>query len=168
MFALAARPEEALALVGKVSPRTAPPTDRQINAWIGGLDSEDSAVRREASAMLLRAGETAFPHLRRTLEQKASEVARQRISLLLAAPMPMSDQDQLRTLRIIRIDPDQRRIGLSLKRVDSSEYLDLDWQDGYERGPSGAEEEPEPAEQAAEPIAESGQSPSEEVPDEVE
>jgi small subunit ribosomal protein S1 len=30
------------------------------------------------------------------------------------------------TLRIIRIDPDQRRIGLSLRKVDSAAYTDLD------------------------------------------
>ncbi len=30
------------------------------------------------------------------------------------------------TLRIIRIDPDQRRIGLSLRKVDSAAYKDLD------------------------------------------
>jgi small subunit ribosomal protein S1 len=31
-------------------------------------------------------------------------------------------------LRVIRIDRPRRRIGLSLKRVDSTEYADLDWQ----------------------------------------
>ena len=31
------------------------------------------------------------------------------------------------TLRIIRIDPDQRRIGLSLRKVDSGAYKDLDF-----------------------------------------
>lgn len=32
------------------------------------------------------------------------------------------------TLRIIKIDPDNHRIGLSLRRVDSQAYADLDWQ----------------------------------------
>jgi hypothetical protein len=31
-------------------------------------------------------------------------------------------------LRVIRIDTERRRIGLSLKRVDSAEYADIDWQ----------------------------------------
>ena len=31
------------------------------------------------------------------------------------------------TLRIIRIDPERRRIGLSLRKVDSAAYSDLDW-----------------------------------------
>jgi ribosomal protein S1 len=30
------------------------------------------------------------------------------------------------TLRVIRIDPDQRRIGLSLRKVDSGAFKDLD------------------------------------------
>jgi len=30
------------------------------------------------------------------------------------------------TLRVIRIDADQRRIGLSLRKVDSGAYADLD------------------------------------------
>ena len=31
-------------------------------------------------------------------------------------------------MRIIRIDPKRRRMGLSLKRVADPEYADLDWQ----------------------------------------
>jgi len=30
-------------------------------------------------------------------------------------------------LRIIRIDPERRRMGLSLRKVASAEYADLDW-----------------------------------------
>jgi small subunit ribosomal protein S1 len=32
------------------------------------------------------------------------------------------------TLRIVKIDPDQRRLGLSLRQVDSAKYMDQDWQ----------------------------------------
>ncbi len=32
------------------------------------------------------------------------------------------------TLRIVKIDADQRRLGLSLRQVDSQKYLDQDWQ----------------------------------------
>ena len=39
------------------------------------------------------------------------------------------------------IDPDRRRIGLSLKRVASSDYLDADWQDGYDQAPTYNEED---------------------------
>jgi small subunit ribosomal protein S1 len=43
-------------------------------------------------------------------------------------PKEVVHEGMVVTLRIIRIDPDRRRIGLSIKRVDSAEYLDLDWQ----------------------------------------
>jgi len=32
------------------------------------------------------------------------------------------------TLRIIKVDPTVHRIGLSLRRVDSMAYADMDWQ----------------------------------------
>jgi len=59
-------------------------------------------------------------------------------------------------LRIIRIDSQKRRMGLSLKRVADPQYADIDWreeyaasvQDDWEEG--GAEE----AEVEAEPITE--------------
>jgi small subunit ribosomal protein S1 len=56
-----------------------------------------------------------------------SELSEERIS----HPREVVQEGDVRTLRIIRIDPEQRRIGLSLKRVASSEYLEVDWQDGY-------------------------------------
>jgi small subunit ribosomal protein S1 len=43
-------------------------------------------------------------------------------------PKEVVQEGQVVTLRIIRIDSDQRRMGLSLKRVDQAEYADLDWQ----------------------------------------
>jgi small subunit ribosomal protein S1 len=46
----------------------------------------------------------------------------------IAHPKEVVREGQVVTLRIIRIDPDQRRMGLSLKRVDQAEYADLDWQ----------------------------------------
>jgi small subunit ribosomal protein S1 len=46
----------------------------------------------------------------------------------IAHPKEVVHEGMVATLRIIRIDPDRRRIGLSLKRVDSAEYLDVDWQ----------------------------------------
>ena len=55
-----------------------------------------------------------------------SELSEQRIS----HPKEVVQEGDVRTLRVIRIDSDQRRIGLSLKRVASSEYMDADWQDG--------------------------------------
>ena len=39
----------------------------------------------------------------------------------------VNEGDKLR-LRVIKVEPERRRIGLSLKRVDSPEYADSDWQ----------------------------------------
>jgi small subunit ribosomal protein S1 len=60
-----------------------------------------------------------------------SELSEERIT----HPREVVQEGDVRTLRVIRIDPQQRRIGLSLRRVDSSEYLDVDWQDGYDQTP---------------------------------
>jgi small subunit ribosomal protein S1 len=43
----------------------------------------------------------------------------------------VKEGDQL-SLRIIRIDPSRRRMGLSLKRVAEEEYAELDWREGEE------------------------------------
>ena len=37
------------------------------------------------------------------------------------------------TLRVVKIDVRNRRLGLSLRRVNSSEYLDLDWAQDFDR-----------------------------------
>jgi small subunit ribosomal protein S1 len=60
-----------------------------------------------------------------------SELSDERIT----HPREVVQEGDVRTLRIIRIDPDRRRIGLSLKRVASSDYMDADWQDGYDQAP---------------------------------
>ncbi|MBC8444568.1 MAG: S1 RNA-binding domain-containing protein [Chloroflexi bacterium] len=65
-----------------------------------------------------------------------SELSDERIT----HPREAVQEGDVRTLRIIRIDPDQRRIGLSLKRVTSSEYLDMDWQDGADQVSSDDED----------------------------
>ena len=60
-------------------------------------------------------------------------------------PKEVVHEGQLVTLRIIRIDPQERRLGLSLKRVAKGEYADSDWQQGMaeempeEGGPAGAD-----------------------------
>lgn len=47
----------------------------------------------------------------------------------IAHPKEVVKEGDVVTLRIIRIDSERRRIGLSLKRVDSAEYLHQDWQE---------------------------------------
>ena len=41
--------------------------------------------------------------------------------------MLFRSEGEVCTLRIVRIDPDQHRIGLSLRKVDSGAYADKDY-----------------------------------------
>ncbi|MGH2522256.1 MAG: S1 RNA-binding domain-containing protein, partial [Anaerolineales bacterium] len=43
-------------------------------------------------------------------------------------PREAVSEGQAVTLRVIKVDPEKRRIGLSLKRVSSAEYADADWE----------------------------------------
>ena len=42
-------------------------------------------------------------------------------------PKEVVEEGQWVTLRVIRVEPDKRRLGLSLKRVAHGEYMDEDW-----------------------------------------
>lgn len=53
-----------------------------------------------------------------------SELADRRVE----HPKEVVEAGQNLRLRVIKIDRERRRIGLSLKRVDSTEFADLDWQ----------------------------------------
>lgn len=53
-----------------------------------------------------------------------SELADRRIE----APDEVVQEGQAVTLRVIKVDRDRKRIGLSLKRVASAEYAEMDWQ----------------------------------------
>ncbi len=46
----------------------------------------------------------------------------------IAHPDEVIQEGQKITMRVLRVDVIRHRIGLSLKRVDSTEYADLDWQ----------------------------------------
>jgi small subunit ribosomal protein S1 len=52
-----------------------------------------------------------------------SELSEQRVT----HPKDVVKEGDVLTLRIIKIDPERRRIGLSLRKVDSPAYADLDW-----------------------------------------
>ena len=52
-----------------------------------------------------------------------SEVSEQRI----AHPKEVIHEGDVLTLRVIKIEPERHRIGLSLRKVDSPAYTDLDW-----------------------------------------
>nr|HUM63301.1 S1 RNA-binding domain-containing protein [Anaerolineaceae bacterium] len=53
-----------------------------------------------------------------------SEISERRIE----HPKEVLKEGDICTLRIIKIDPSVHRIGLSLRRVDSMAYADMDWQ----------------------------------------
>ncbi len=53
-----------------------------------------------------------------------SELSEQRIE----HPSEVVHEGDRLTLRIIKVEPDRRRIGLSLRKVDSTEFADMDWQ----------------------------------------
>jgi predicted RNA-binding protein with RPS1 domain len=52
-----------------------------------------------------------------------SELSEQRIN----HPKEVVKEGDVVTLRVIKIDAERRRIGLSLRKVDSPQYADLDW-----------------------------------------
>ena len=70
-----------------------------------------------------------------------SELSDERIT----HPREVISEGDVVTLRVIRIDPHNRRLGLSLKRVSQAEYADADW----EREMAAQQEEVEAVEEAA-------------------
>ncbi len=126
----------------------------------------------------------AFARLENGLEGliHISELSEQRIE----HPKEVVQEGDEVTLRIIRIDPEQRRIGLSLRKVDTLAYADLDLQmalaeaeeeleqllgtaEGGEEAEPAAEIQEETAPQAeeAEEQAPEEEAPPEEPPDEA-
>lgn len=60
-------------------------------------------------------------------------------------PSEVVQEGQTVTLRVIKVDRARKRIGLSLKRVASAEYADMDWQSTVGRPPSPPPAPPAPA-----------------------
>jgi small subunit ribosomal protein S1 len=72
-----------------------------------------------------------------------SEIADHRIE----HPKEVLKEGEVKSLRVIRIDPDQHRIGLSLRKVDSAAFADKDFKLlAAEYSPDEEPEAPEPAE----------------------
>ncbi len=71
-------------------------------------------------------------------------------------PREVVQEGQELNLRVIKLDQARRRIGLSLKRVDSPEYAGMDWQSAMREMPGAAAEpagaEDEAREAPAEPV----------------
>jgi len=82
-----------------------------------------------------------------------SEIAEHRIE----HPKEVLKEGEVKSLRVIRIDPDQHRIGLSLRKVDSAAFADKDFK--LLTAEFGAEDEPEEASNASEDT--SGDTPEE-------
>lgn len=57
-----------------------------------------------------------------------SELAEQRIE----HPREIVDEGETVTLRILNVEPERRRIGLSLRKVDSKEFAEADWETALE------------------------------------
>jgi len=66
-----------------------------------------------------------------------SEISEKRIE----HPKEVLKEGDTVTLRIIKIDPGNHRIGLSLRRVDSMAYADMDWQSLADEILNGDDEE---------------------------
>lgn len=63
-----------------------------------------------------------------------SELSRERVE----HPKQVVNEGEVRTLRVVKIDSDDRRIGLSIKRVDSPEYVDDDYKRAMGEDPTPA------------------------------
>ncbi len=83
-----------------------------------------------------------------------SEIAEHRIE----HPKEVLKEGEVKSLRVIRIDPDQHRIGLSLRKVDSAAFADKDFK--LLAAEYKSDEEPEGAE-PSEPAETSDDSPGE-------
>jgi small subunit ribosomal protein S1 len=55
-----------------------------------------------------------------------SELSDQRVN----HPREVLNEGETVTLRVVKMDIENRRLGLSLKKVNSAEYLDMDWAAG--------------------------------------
>jgi small subunit ribosomal protein S1 len=64
-----------------------------------------------------------------------SELANHRIE----HPREVVSEGETLTLRVINVEPDRRRIGLSLSKVDSQEFAEKDWESAMEDLEPGAE-----------------------------
>jgi small subunit ribosomal protein S1 len=62
-------------------------------------------------------------------------------------PKEVVNEGEVRTLRVVKIDSEERRIGLSIKRVDSPDYLEAD----YRRAMGQEPREPQPPREPREP-----------------
>ncbi len=80
-----------------------------------------------------------------------SELSEQRVG----HPKEVVKEGDTLTLRVIKVEPERRRIGLSLRRVDSPAYADLDWKMALAEEIGKPQEEASEEKEEAEAVAES-------------
>lgn len=85
-----------------------------------------------------------------------SELSEQRVG----HPKEVLHEGDVLTLRIIKIDPERHRIGLSLRKVDSPAYADLDWKMALAEEVGKAQEDDEDEETAIDTTGENEQAAS--------
>lgn len=85
-----------------------------------------------------------------------SELSEQHIN----HPKEVVKEGEVLTLRIIKIDAERRRIGLSLRKVDSAAYADLDWKMALAEEVQEIVEEEQPAPPDTESEIGAGEEPS--------
>ena len=89
-----------------------------------------------------------------------SEIAEHRIE----HPKEVLKEGEVKSLRVIRIDPDQHRIGLSLRKVDSAAFADKDFKLlTAEFNADEADEAPEPSESLEDSDDSPGEAPVEDA-----
>jgi WD40 repeat protein len=99
---LAARPDQAVALLRERLRPAAPLAEAEVKAWIADLDNEDFTRREKATRRLAQHAPEVEPALRRALAQGRSAETRKRIEGLLEAAAAL-DGDELRQVRAVHV-----------------------------------------------------------------
>jgi dipeptidyl aminopeptidase/acylaminoacyl peptidase len=101
---LAAAPGQAVPLLKARLRAVAPPDPTRVARLIADLDSDDFAVREQATRALADLGESALPALRKVLAGRPSAETRQRVEPLLAElEQPANSPECLRVLRAVEV-----------------------------------------------------------------
>ena len=141
----------------------------QEDPWVQKVDSlKEGQLIEGTITHLTKFG--AFARLDEDLEGliHISEISEQRV----AHPKEVLHEGDVVTLRVIKIEPERHRIGLSLRKVDSPAYTDFDWkmtlaevveETHGEEGETAVAELPVDAETGDEPSVEAEQEPGEEA-----
>jgi small subunit ribosomal protein S1 len=129
----------------------------QRDPWLDRVDKLKEGMLIEGTIThLTKFG--AFARLDEELEGliHVSELSESRVN----HPKEVVKEGDVVTLRVIKIDPERRRIGLSLRKVDSPAYADLDWKmalaDEVKVQPANEAEETEETEETVEVEDEEG------------